>query len=118
MPKTGENIFKRKDGRWEARYIHHYEAGKAKYRYLYAATYTEVKAKKLSGQIADRELVPKVNRLATFDDVAYLWLKDVKVTVKKSSYTRYYRCVEKYLLPQFKGQCLANQRRLAIGDDC
>ena len=107
MPKTGENIFKRKDGRWEARYIHHYEAGKAKYRYLYAATYTEVKAKKLSAQITDRKAVPKANRLATFDDVAYLWLKDVKVTIKESTYTRYYRSVEKYLLPQFKGQCLA-----------
>ena len=31
MSKKGENIFKRKDGRWEARYIHHYENGIAKY---------------------------------------------------------------------------------------
>ena len=46
MARKGENIFKRKDGRWEARYIHHYEDGKAKYRYLYAKTYTEAKAKK------------------------------------------------------------------------
>ncbi len=28
MARKGENIFKRKDGRWEARYIHHYENGK------------------------------------------------------------------------------------------
>lgn len=41
MPKKGENIFKRKDGRWEARYIHHYEGGKAKYRYVYGTTYAE-----------------------------------------------------------------------------
>ena len=44
MARKGENIFKRKDGRWEARYIHHYENGIAKYRYLYAPTYAEVKA--------------------------------------------------------------------------
>lgn len=46
MPRKGENIYKRVDGRWEARYIHHYEKGKAKYRYLYGNTYTEAKAKR------------------------------------------------------------------------
>ena len=25
MARRGENIFRRKDGRWDARYIHHYE---------------------------------------------------------------------------------------------
>ena len=48
MARTGENIYKRKDGRWEARYIASYDGnGKAKYKYLYARTYTEVKAKLL-----------------------------------------------------------------------
>lgn len=51
MPRTGENIYKRKDGRWEARYILFYdENGKAKYRYLYAKTYTEVKNKLFNEQ--------------------------------------------------------------------
>ena len=46
MPRTGENIYKRKDGRWEARIIVEYDSnGKAKYKYLYAKTYSEVKAK-------------------------------------------------------------------------
>ena len=48
MPRKGENIFKRKDGRWEARYILRYENGKAKYRYLYGATYREAKEKRLA----------------------------------------------------------------------
>ena len=51
MARTGENIYKRKDGRWEARYIVAYDSnGKAKYKYLYARTYTEVKAKLLNAQ--------------------------------------------------------------------
>lgn len=51
MSRTGENIYKRKDGRWEARYIDSYDGnGKAKYKYLYAPTYTEVKAKLLKAQ--------------------------------------------------------------------
>lgn len=50
MSRKGENIFKRKDGRWEARYIHHYENGIAKYRYVYGATYMEAKRKRSEDQ--------------------------------------------------------------------
>ena len=107
MPRTGENIFKRKDGRWEARYIHHYEGGKAKYKYLYGTTYAEVKAKKLSAQIAGQKQFTKAKMLATFDDVAFLWLNDIRITVKESTYTRYYRSVVKYLIPQFNRQCMS-----------
>ena len=36
MSRRGENIFKRKDGRWERRYISSYTAnGKAKYLSVY-----------------------------------------------------------------------------------
>lgn len=46
MSKKGENIYKRKDGRWEGRYIRYYDnRGKAKYGYVYAKTYGEVKSK-------------------------------------------------------------------------
>ena len=50
MPRKGENIFKRKGGGWEARYIHHYENGVAKYRYVYGATYMEAKRKRAEDQ--------------------------------------------------------------------
>lgn len=44
--KNGENIFKRKDGRWEARYIKGYElSGKIKYGFCYGKTYKEAKEK-------------------------------------------------------------------------
>ena len=46
MSRTGENIYKRKDGRWEGRYIKFYAAdGKAKYGFVYSKTYAEVKTK-------------------------------------------------------------------------
>lgn len=36
MPRKGENIYKRKDGRWEGRYIRSYDSEhKAKYAYVY-----------------------------------------------------------------------------------
>ena len=44
--KKGENIFKRKDGRWEARYIKGYElSGKIKYGFCYGKTYKDAKEK-------------------------------------------------------------------------
>lgn len=40
MPKKGENIYKRKDGRWEGRYIRSHDVtGKAEYGYIYEKTY-------------------------------------------------------------------------------
>ncbi len=41
--RKGENIFKRKDGRWEARYIKGYD--KAKYGFCYGKSYKEAKEK-------------------------------------------------------------------------
>ena len=45
--RKGENIFKRKDGRWEARYIKGYEPSvrKAKYGFCYGKSYKEAKEK-------------------------------------------------------------------------
>jgi len=112
MPKRGENIFKRKDGRWEARYIHHYEGGKAVYRYLYGKTYAEVREKKLAELTQLKQYkTTSIKRIAVFDEIAALWLSDIKNTVKESTYTRYYRCVEKYLLPYLKNQTLTQTDR-------
>lgn len=47
MSRKGENIYKRKDGRWEARVL---EAD-GKYRYVYAKTYKEVKEKEEPSKI-------------------------------------------------------------------
>ena len=46
MARKGENIFKRKDGRWEGRYIKGYENGKAVYGYVFGQSYSEAKRKK------------------------------------------------------------------------
>lgn len=46
MPKRGENIYKRKDGRWEGR-VRKPEPSETggKYKYIYGRTYKEVKEK-------------------------------------------------------------------------
>lgn len=46
MSRKGENIYKRKDGRWEGRYIKaRTPQGKAVYGSVYAYTYNEVRKK-------------------------------------------------------------------------
>ena len=43
MPRRGENIYKRKDGRWEGRYVKgRDDFGKIKYGYVYADSYKGV----------------------------------------------------------------------------
>ena len=44
MARKGENIYKRKDKRWEGRYIKGHDlSGKARFGYVYGKTYLEVK---------------------------------------------------------------------------
>lgn len=40
MSRKGENIYKRKDGRWEGRYVLYYDENeRPKYGYVHAKTY-------------------------------------------------------------------------------
>lgn len=115
MPRKGENIYKRKDGRWEARYIHHYENGKAKYRYLYGESYKEVKAKRQAElSLPENMRVSSIKELATLEDISTLWLREKKKTVKESTYTRYVRTVKKYILTGFDCQQLIKIDNKAI----
>mgnify|MGYP001145511955 CR=1 FL=1 len=56
MPKYGENIYHRKDGRWEARYIAmRLPNGKAKYKSVYGRTHDIAKKKQLAAMQALEE---------------------------------------------------------------
>ncbi len=100
MARTGENIYKRKDGRWEARFILNYDsAGKARYKYLYGPTYTAVKAKLLQAQTE-----PKTRLHALRDSQSYTywlneWLCCKKLSVKSSTYIRYRNTVDNHIKP-------------------
>ena len=100
MSRRGENIFKRKDGRWEARYITHYENGKAKYGYLYARTYADAKEKRVEAlRRLSQPKIPREKALATVEQLARLWLSDVRLSVKESTFARYRSVVERHIVP-------------------
>lgn len=101
MPRRGENIRKRKDGRWEGRYIkNHDNHGKTKYISVYGKSYMEVKQKLI---VASRNSATEINNGKNnnllFREVLFLWLENNKVKLKPSTYSKYYRIIEKHLLP-------------------
>ena len=103
MPRRGENIHKRKDGRWEGRIIDGQRGdGKAHYKSVYAQSYTEVKEK-----MNKLKAVPKVQRqktsLVTTEQLFLLWLDDKRIQVKESTYARYYQVIHGHLIPYFHG---------------
>lgn len=103
MARTGENIYKRKDGRWEARYITSYdEKGKAKYKYLYAHTYSEVKTKLLKA-ISNQQFNHFDEKHKEKEKYEYWldeWLRSKRMTVKESTFIRYRNTIDNHIKPQ------------------
>lgn len=101
MPRKGENIYKRKDGRWEGRFIRQKISGIAKYSYVYGKSYSEVK-KKLElkkTQCYQRTNVQSfIGQDILFKDICILWLEDIKSTLKESSYIRYSNIISTYII--------------------
>lgn len=86
MPRKGENIYKRKDGRWEGRYIGCYDENhKAKYVYIYGKTYTEVKQKLAIERGRQKQHVPAEKKQITYGEVLDLWLHSTKTSIKEST---------------------------------
>ena len=100
MPRRGENIYKRKDGRWEGRVM----TPEGKYRYTYARSYKEVKEKK---QLLQKQIYTKGMPAAKTAQPAVLlfeeWLQGTLIgRVKPATYDSYYRCFANYVNPFFK----------------
>ena len=112
MSRKGENIYKRKDGRWEGRYCKtRNENGKIKYGYVYARTYTDVK-NKLERVKKNYFVFHEKNGteiiIHTFSDVAREWLCYKKPLLKEASLSKYTNIINLHLLPFFRDQDIHN----------
>lgn len=102
MARRGENIYKRKDGRWEGRYRTGFDAaGKPKYRSIYAKTYHEVKSKLSVLKINPIQYTSSGN--LTVKELFTDWLDAVRRRVKESTYANYRMKFEKHIFPSFGG---------------
>lgn len=102
----GENIFKRKDGRWEARYIKGYElSGKIKYGFCYGKTYKEAKGKvaKYKAAIVSGKPIPARSSQHRFAFYCDEWLRLRKQKIKEATYIKYETALEKHIKPRLGG---------------
>ena len=99
MARRGENIRKRKDGRWEGRYIKtHTPDRRICWGYVYGITYAEVK-QKLIHKKAEYGLYRLTDTKLTFSEIAETWLQSIKCGLKESTYAHYQYTLYKYILP-------------------
>ena len=97
--RKGESIYKRKDGRYEARYIKGYVNGKATYGYVYAKTYNDCKKEK-NRKILETgnpiELIKPQKKDKTLNSLINCWLANKK-NIKDSTYSRYYDLINEHI---------------------
>lgn len=101
MPRVGQNIYKRKDGRWEGRYIRDRVNGRAKYGSVYAASYRDVKMKldKIRREMEQRHM--SVNRAGKVSELCWCWLSEASADLKESSIVKYEDMLRCHILPSF-----------------
>lgn len=102
MSRKGENIYKRKDSRWEGRYIKSRTCtGKIVYGYVYAKTYHEAKAKlKDKISVYHSQTIEKKNSYL-FSEIALEWYESIKLNTKISTQNKYYNMLKNYILPEY-----------------
>lgn len=102
----GENIFKRKDGRWEARYIKgHDPDGKIRYGFCYGRTYREAKEKlwKYKSALLTGSPLPQAGTHHRFAFYCDEWLRLRKSAVRESTYIKYSTVLERHIKPRLGG---------------
>lgn len=96
MARKGENIYKRKDGRWEGRYTKAYsDLQKPVHGYVYGKTYAEAKQKLTEAKanvIYGR--LPANTKVICYNDVLSAWLFSEKLKTKESTFARYSHLVD------------------------
>lgn len=118
MSKKGENIYKRKDGRWEGRYIKsRTSTGKIIYGYVYSKTYRETKMKLKEKYFAfnDQSIEKKPQLFATLSEE---WFENAKLHTKISTQNKYYNMLTLYILPQYGHQTFDSMTYESIESYC
>lgn len=105
MPRKGENIYKRSDGRWEGRYALSIDkmTGKKKYHSIYGKSYLEVKKKLIVAKqvIETKNLTETVKSRYKLEEWLQIWLYQyARFNVKNSTFSNYYYCVHNHIIPK------------------
>lgn len=112
MAKRGENIYKRKDGRWEGRYIKgRKKNGSIQFGYIYSRSYQDLRKK-----LYEKKLIYADQNFGTHNQLTNItiekwlisWLLKQKNTVKYNTYRSYKSNIEHHILPFFADYSLSS----------
>lgn len=111
MARHGENIYKRKDGRYEGRYvIGKTPAGKTRFGYVYSYQYAEVKRvlTQKKAELMERTTRSGTARQGSFAGWMNYWMEnELMGSVKASSYQTYLNQANRHLLPYLGSMALS-----------
>lgn len=101
MSKKGENIHKRKDGRWEGRYKKGRDIdGRIIYGSVYGKTYREVKDKIISTIAADEPVSLKKGKDRNFCEVLNMWMENNRIRYKGATENKYQYLIDTHIMPE------------------
>lgn len=120
MARKGENIYKRKDGRWEARYEKGRNSkGQIIYGSLYGKSYREVREKKINS-IVKLPVAKTISPSESLNicDVSTRWLESIRHTVKESTYSCYLTLIQKHILTYFNNSSMITSEHIQQFINC
>lgn len=101
MSRRGENIHKRKDGRWEGRIpVFNNDNKIVKYQSVYAHSYRDVKSLMKQNKF-ELQNVNTDKKIITMQQLCEQWLDEVQVFLKQSTYAKYEQIIYSHILPSF-----------------
>lgn len=101
MSKKGENIHKRKDGRWEGRYKKGRDIdGRIIYGSVYGKTYREVKDKIISTIVADETVSLAKGKDRNFCEVLNMWMENNRIRYKGATENKYQYLIDTHIMPE------------------
>lgn len=107
MLRKGENIYKRKDGR----YVKGRDGKKVIYGYIYSKSYFEVKKQLIlkRAEYALEENKPSASAMrdALFSELSEMWLRSIQASVKESTWIKYKNSLKCSIVPQLGNTSLS-----------
>ena len=104
MARRGDNIHKRKDGRWEGRYKNGFKSdGSAKYSSVYASSYSECKRKLIDAQSSTEKITKPCGYEKLFSDILRTWMYSNRIRIKGATEAKYMHLIETHIIPALGG---------------
>lgn len=121
MARHGENIRKRKDGRWEGRFlVYNKDINRKVYHSVYAQSYKEVR-KKMDVQKRLQDAPQNTEERISSCEISFLnaaqeWLAEIKNERKPSTYVKYSTIFQNYIKPFFQSAVISELTDTAVAE--